>query len=173
MKSHLRSKLLLGVAAIPWAAYWPVYQEDPVLPALQDRQKVRVKFSHDCSASDPKAEIYDLEVVRSEDATRQGLSGRKKPLGKNEGMLFVFERPEAMGFWMKETYIPLQLVWISPYGSLLGVHEMQVEKDPKKPTKTYAAPGLLSAAIEFAPGTITPPAPSKGSTPSLKFCIIP
>lgn len=173
MKSHFRSQVLLGVAAIPWVAYWPVYQEDPVLPALKDRQMVRGKFSQDCSTDDPKAEVYHLEVVRSESATRQGLSGRKKPLGKNEGMLFVFERPEAMGFWMKETYIPLQLVWISPYGSLLGVQEMQVEKDPKKPTKTYAAPGLLSAAIEFAPGTITLPTDTKGSTPTLKFCFIP
>lgn len=40
-----------------------------------------------------------------------GLGGRES-LATNEGMLFVFDQPKAATFWMKDMFIPIDIVWI-------------------------------------------------------------
>jgi len=37
----------------------------------------------------------------------------RKNLPKGQGMLFVFDQEDLYGFWMKNTYIPLDIVWIN------------------------------------------------------------
>ncbi len=46
-------------------------------------------------------------------------------LGNKEGMLFVFEQPQPMRFWMKNTRIPLDIGYFSPDGRLKEVHNGQ------------------------------------------------
>lgn len=53
----------------------------------------------------------EVEVARTSFDREQGLSGRQS-LAADSGMLFVFEQPGRHGFWMKETYIPLDFIWI-------------------------------------------------------------
>jgi hypothetical protein len=45
-------------------------------------------------------------------------------LRPDHGMLFVFERPEPLAFWMKNTYIPLSIAFIGPDGRILNVDDM-------------------------------------------------
>lgn len=55
---------------------------------------------------------FEVEIAEN-DATRQkGLMNRTK-LEKNHGMLFVFEKTGLYPFWMKNTIIPLDIIWIS------------------------------------------------------------
>lgn len=55
---------------------------------------------------------FEVEIAEN-DATRQkGLMNRTK-LEKNHGMLFVFEKTGLYPFWMKNTLIPLDIIWIS------------------------------------------------------------
>ena len=67
------------------------------------------------SFSKPVAEINGKKInllVANDDKSRQvGLSG-KKSLPENEGMLFVFEKKGKYSFWMKETLIPLDMIFI-------------------------------------------------------------
>lgn len=51
------------------------------------------------------------EVAYSEDERAQGLMFREK-LGDDNGMLFWFDRPDNYKFWMKNTLIPLDIIWI-------------------------------------------------------------
>jgi uncharacterized membrane protein (UPF0127 family) len=53
-----------------------------------------------------------------------GLMFREK-LGENEGMLFIYDEPRAVGFWMKNTKLPLSIAFIDAQGTLLEVHDMQ------------------------------------------------
>ncbi len=51
------------------------------------------------------------ELALTPEEHRRGLMFRKK-IPEDYGMLFVFEREEYQWFWMKNTYIPLDIIWI-------------------------------------------------------------
>ncbi|MFM8458653.1 MAG: DUF192 domain-containing protein, partial [Chthoniobacterales bacterium] len=52
----------------------------------------------------------DAEVADDPDEKTIGLMGRKE-LAEGSGMLFVFSRPQPMGFWMKDTLVPLSIAY--------------------------------------------------------------
>lgn len=64
------------------------------------------------------------EVADDPDEKTVGLMGRKE-LEEGKGMLFVFSRPQAMGFWMKDTLIPLSIAYINGEGIIREIHDMQ------------------------------------------------
>lgn len=56
---------------------------------------------------------FNVEIARSSQERAKGLSGRNE-LGANAGMLFVFDKENVRPtFWMKDTYIPLDIIWIN------------------------------------------------------------
>jgi uncharacterized membrane protein (UPF0127 family) len=76
-----------------------------------------VLLSSSCSGQPPKqacfgGHCFTLEVVASPEERNQGLMFRKE-LGADNGMLFVFEKEDAYCFWMKNTYIPLDIIWLN------------------------------------------------------------
>lgn len=52
-----------------------------------------------------------VEVADTPQSRERGLMWRKK-LDRNRGMLFIFDVPGEYAFWMKNTYIPLDIIWI-------------------------------------------------------------
>jgi uncharacterized membrane protein (UPF0127 family) len=68
-------------------------------------------------------------AVADEPAERgQGLMNvPEMPL--SQGMLFVFPRPQRATFWMKNTLIPLDMLFVSPQGVVLKIHENAIPLD--------------------------------------------
>ncbi len=58
-----------------------------------------------------KGKTYTVDVSDTAYTKTKGLSGRKS-LAPNEGMIFVFEKPEKEGFWMKDMNFPIDIIWI-------------------------------------------------------------
>lgn len=54
---------------------------------------------------------FHVETAKTEPERIKGLQGRKS-LGRDEGMLFIFETSERHGFWMKDTLLPLDIIWL-------------------------------------------------------------
>jgi len=54
--------------------------------------------------------IY-IEIAQTPEERRKGLQARKY-LGKDKGMLFIFSESQKYSFWMKDTFIPLDIIWI-------------------------------------------------------------
>jgi uncharacterized membrane protein (UPF0127 family) len=104
-------RILLGVAFLavlagPLAALTPPQPELPKI-ALTIRD-LRV----------------EAEVADDPDEKTIGLMGRRE-LAEGQGMLFVFSRPQPMGFWMKDTLIPLSIAYLNAEGIIREIHDMQ------------------------------------------------
>jgi uncharacterized membrane protein (UPF0127 family) len=65
-----------------------------------------------------------VEVAQTPEERSYGLMGRKH-LGKDEGMLFIFESEDYHGFWMKDTHIPLSIAFIDKDGRIVWMTDMK------------------------------------------------
>jgi len=65
-----------------------------------------------------------VEVARTEPDRRRGMMFRRT-LGPEEIMLFVFPTDEVLSFWMKNTYVNLELAYIRSDGTIAQVEPMQ------------------------------------------------
>ena len=63
-----------------------------------------------------------VEVVRSDADRARGLMNRTK-LDPEAGMLFVFEASDDHSFWMKNTFLPLDMIFVDEQGRVAGVLE--------------------------------------------------
>ena len=65
-----------------------------------------------------------VEVVQREADRQKGLMFREK-MGKNDGMLFIFDEPAYHSMWMKNTLIPLSVAFVDRQGTILNILDMQ------------------------------------------------
>jgi uncharacterized membrane protein (UPF0127 family) len=65
-----------------------------------------------------------VEVAISDPQRMQGLMFREK-LGRNDGMLFIFDEPAYQSMWMKNTLIPLSVAFIDRNGVILNILDME------------------------------------------------
>ncbi len=63
----------------------------------------------------------NLEIAKNISDIKKGLSKREY-LAKNDGMLFVFSKPKMLRFWMKDTAIPLDLLYLDKNMVVQEIH---------------------------------------------------
>jgi uncharacterized membrane protein (UPF0127 family) len=67
---------------------------------------------------------FDIECARTTQEKARGLMHRKK-LSPRKGMLFIYPNDVRGGFWMKNTYIPLSIAFLSERGEILDIKDME------------------------------------------------
>lgn len=65
-----------------------------------------------------------IEIADEPQEREQGLMFVRN-LEDNHGMLFVFDYPDYLGFWMKNTYIPLSIAFIDENGFIIDIQDME------------------------------------------------
>jgi uncharacterized membrane protein (UPF0127 family) len=65
---------------------------------------------------------FQVEVANDDDTRQRGLMFRER-MNADAGMLFLFDESEHMSFWMHNTYLPLDMVFITAEMRVLGVVE--------------------------------------------------
>lgn len=75
------------------------------------------RYDFKITSADGKTEkaSLKLEVADNDEARLTGLMNRKK-IPENTGMIFDFEKPDYYSMWMKNTYVPLDMIFINNDG---------------------------------------------------------
>jgi hypothetical protein len=78
----------------------------------------------------------DVEVAINPAERQQGLMYRSK-MDEDKGMIFIFERDDMQSFWMKNTIIPLDIMFIDSKGVINTIHKNTVPFSEKSlPSKS-------------------------------------
>jgi uncharacterized protein len=92
--------------------------------------------------------VFSVEMATTEEEKTTGLMYRKE-LAEGKGMLFDFSPDQEVSMWMKNTYIPLDMIFIRADGRILRIAE---NTEPLS-TKIIPSRGLAKAVLEVIGGT--------------------
>ena len=87
-----------------------------------------------------------VEIVETDAQREKGLMFREK-LGRDEGMLFLYDDPGYHAMWMKNTLIPLSVAFLDRDGVILNIEDMEPQT-----LDAHAAAGPASYSIEANKG---------------------
>jgi len=87
-----------------------------------------------------------VEVASTPETRATGLMNRFS-LRQDHGMLFVFEAPQPLAFYMKNTYIPLSIAFVDAHGRILNIEDMRPLDE-----STHWSRGVAQYAIEMRQG---------------------
>jgi hypothetical protein len=90
---------------------------------------------------------FTIEVASTNQERALGLMFRRS-LPENGGMLFLYDRPQPAAMWMKNTLIPLDMVFISADGT---VHRIEQNAEPHS-TALIPSEGPVVAVLELNGG---------------------
>src|SRR5246127_3620400 len=93
-------------------------------------------------------QVFSVEMATTEQEKETGLMYRKE-LADGKGMLFDFSPEQEVSMWMKNTYIPLDMIFIRADGRILRIAE---NTEPLS-TKIIPSRGLAKAVLEVVAGT--------------------
>ncbi len=86
----------------------PVFQKEGELSFIRPDSSLIVKI--------------DIEIADDDPQREQGLMYRKT-MEMHTGMLFIFEDEDLRSFWMKNTYIPLDIIYLDAQRKIIRIHE--------------------------------------------------
>lgn len=101
------------------------------------------------SFDDAKTVTLNIEIADSPKEREKGLMNRTE-LAADAGMLFVFKEPMIPAFWMKDTKIPLDIIFFDPEGQFVNSYSM--EPCTENPCPSYKAAAITSYALEVPKG---------------------
>lgn len=89
-----------------------------------------------------------VEVVDTPGKQSKGLGGRQF-LAPKTGMLFTYDQPRQLSFWMKDMQFNIDILWIKD-NTIIGIENDVPVENP--PVTTYPSPGLVNYVLELNAG---------------------
>jgi uncharacterized protein len=133
--------IVLAIANLP---------EGRVGSASAQRMDNLVSFTRDALTirSGETTHEFSVELALNNRQQMQGLMFRQR-MASNEGMLFVYRRQEPVAMWMKNTFIPLDMLFIARDGTVRRIAERTVPMSEE----IIPSGGPVSAVLELNAGT--------------------
>jgi len=94
----------------------------PLLACSKSAAAEEIKF--DSVKMSLKDKPFTVEVADTEEKRERGLMNRES-MAADHGMLFVFDKADIYAFWMKDTKIPLDLVFLDASGKVVGIYSLK------------------------------------------------
>lgn len=96
--------------------------------------------------TDSETYTFAAELADTLPAQARGLMFRTE-MGANEAMIFPYDPPEPLGFWMRNTVLPLDIVFIGPDNRILNIEEGVPYNE-----ESVRSDGLAIAVLELNQG---------------------
>ena len=140
-----------GCISGPDLSSGPAYaQQDNSTYEIQDVQITASRIENvDIAAASGTLRVI-AEIAVTPEKQQRGLMFRTS-LGENEGMLFVFSNEELQTFWMKDTLIPLDMIFIDSAGTVVDVKK-NVQPCKADPCPTYTSKQAAQHVLEVNSG---------------------
>jgi len=116
-------------------------------PALRAEEPL-TKIEPLTIATDGDATMFTVEIADTDLSRERGLMFRQR-LPEGHGMLFDFGEPRPVAMWMKNTYIPLDMLFIRADGTIAYIAENTVPKS----LDTIGVSEPVLAVLELPAGT--------------------
>lgn len=100
------------------------------------------------ATADGRTLSFDVEVAQDDRQRMTGLMHRRR-MAADAGMLFDFKEDQPVGMWMKNTYIPLDMLFIAADGRVVGIAQRTVPHS----LETIMSPGKVRGVLELNGGT--------------------
>ena len=136
----------LSMASPAGAAEPPVQTDEPVQIAESvtfDKSTVQLRSRYGSTYH------ITVEVAASPEQLAQGLMHRTE-LPAGTGMLFVYKLPRKVSMWMKDTLIPLDMLFASRKGTFFHI----AENTTPMSEELITAPGATAYVLELPAGTV-------------------
>lgn len=101
-------------------------------------------------ATFPNGRAFRLELARTPEERARGYMFREK-VGREEGMLFLFDRTDFHPFWMKNCRVPLDLIWLDEEFRVVHL-ELEVPPCSADPCPGYFPMSKARYALEVRSG---------------------
>jgi uncharacterized membrane protein (UPF0127 family) len=134
-----------------WCATWILVAHAAAADETADAAQLDRLFRRTTlQISTPSARVHTFNVWIADDFNRRarGLMFVKQ-LADDAGMLFIYEQPQEIGMWMKNTFIPLDMLFVDSTGKVIRVAENTVPHS----LDTISSHGLALGVIELKGGT--------------------
>ena len=93
---------------------------------------------------------FTVEIAKTPRQQAQGLMFRRR-LAADAGMLFLYAQPQIIRMWMKNTFIPLDMIFIGADGRIVSV----VERTIPQSLETVSSAKPANAVLEVNGGTVS------------------
>ncbi|MEO0061750.1 MAG: hypothetical protein RLZZ08_310 [Pseudomonadota bacterium] len=155
-------KLLLGMALAISACSPQVAVAERTVPAAQSAPAIHPESGLEVVPLTVEAQggthQFRVEMARTPEQQQMGLMFRKA-MGADEGMLFPYAQPRRLSFWMKNTVLPLDIIFIDPDGKVVNVAANAVPYSEEPLSSAGPASAVLelnagrAAQLGIGPGT--------------------
>lgn len=92
-----------------------------------------------------------VEIAKTDEERSRGLM-RRRQLDQNSGMLFIFDKDKLLSFWMKNTFIPLSIAFMSSNCTIVDIQKMYPHSLLIKDLPTYTSKKPAKYALEVNQG---------------------
>ena len=132
MKKNLLIIIFLIIAAVAVLATFLLFY----------KKSGKVCFENNC---------FNVEIADNYSTLTKGLMYRKD-LPKNQGMLFIFPKEDIYSFWMKNTLIPLDIIWLNKNKEVIFMAK-SAQPCARANCPSIVPDGLASYALELNAGS--------------------
>lgn len=152
-KTTDRKKIYYAIGAIVLIA---VYVIAFIIPTNTDQatEETEYKFMKEGSLTftdslnNPITKI-DIEIADTGDDRQNGLMYRKS-MEMNQGMLFIFPVEELQSFWMRNTYLPLDMIFVNADKKIITIHKNTKTLSDQSYASTEPAQYVVEVNAGFA-----------------------